>query len=332
MVELPPDKRLLQYLDGFGVGNYQPITDLLKELFPGEKNFQDFINLKTTGAIWKFVFALKKNDFIELHVHGQGTPTMWIEAAIQPKGKEYIKSEQKNQSSTTYHIGDNAKIGQLSSSSLQSDISFQTPQINNPKQKKSNKILKNISVVILIILSILGIIKAVIELTKNDKANNQKEIPYSIDSLKPKTQINQMENNYKPIGIVISPPSDINVDSLLMQSESYLKPKIDTSLWASQYLKRNRSVGLPIKPRTVEKSDIQEVLDFRPLKSSLISIYCTLHDQEAITFAKELRDSLKLKGIWIYGVSKNYELPICKFAMRSENDNILSIILPTLPN
>src|SRR6266498_3528653 len=98
MAEPTPDKKLLEYLSQFGIGNYQRIDLLLKELFPGEENLKGFLSIKATANIWAFLLDLKNNEFIKYHsdlIKGDDRVVMDIivKAAIQLKGMEFLKRD-----------------------------------------------------------------------------------------------------------------------------------------------------------------------------------------------------------------------------------------------
>ena len=180
MAQLSSDKRLLEYLKPFGIGHYEQINGILFQIFPDQQDYKDFKNRHLRGRIWSFLHDMQHAQFIKIQTDLDAQGLLIVKGAIQSKGMDYITSIEKDKSATIYHFGDHAQIGHLSSPSVQSDISFQIPQITNPEPKKISKTLKIIYTIVLIIGGIITIIIGIKGLTKKDTDTKE-------NSTKPKT-------------------------------------------------------------------------------------------------------------------------------------------------
>jgi hypothetical protein len=145
-------------------------------MFPGD--LQDFLN--GNGKIWSFLVDLRNHKFIQYHgeviKEEKVTKEIIIKAAIQPKGKEYLKSENPNPMSAVTSItvkGSGNKILSHSPSSSADDSSTAQRIKNTPN--KISTILKNWKLVIIIILGLLAIWKGCVAISSSKKSSSSKK-------------------------------------------------------------------------------------------------------------------------------------------------------------
>lgn len=178
MPELTPDKKLLEFLNQFGIGNYQQITHVLYDIFPYAEtdNLEEYIN-----RIELFLSDMQENDFIKSKdVFPQKI------AAIQPKGLEYLNSSKTNIVPTpfpAFHVsGKGHKISYQSPSSSIDSNNSTTPQAIKKSPSSISKILINTSSIVRILGGIILLIGSAITLYYKCNGNSVKDVENPVDS------------------------------------------------------------------------------------------------------------------------------------------------------
>jgi hypothetical protein len=173
MTNLTADKELLNYLSYFGVGIYIPITDQLFKMFDNYDYRREF-RKNDSGVIWNFLNHLQQEGFIKYKVMSYTDyGTAMIDATITSKGMEFISSkDSETATSNIYNFGDNAQIGQLSSSSSNTDISLKTKYISPKKPTKISTTAKIISSIVGSLFTFVLIVKGIIILVNHSKKDH----------------------------------------------------------------------------------------------------------------------------------------------------------------
>jgi hypothetical protein len=78
--------KLLESLNRKGIGYYEQINPLLKELF-SEEDYSDFASFETKSRIWKFLFDLREHGLIK---YTTTKNPFIVKAAIQPQGVQHL--------------------------------------------------------------------------------------------------------------------------------------------------------------------------------------------------------------------------------------------------
>ena len=323
MAENTPDKKLLEYLNKFGVGNYTDITFFVDEIFPypDVKTLNSYLN--HGQRILDFLSILQDSGFIKFKKDNG------LKATILPSGVQYLISPHgfiKN-SSFSFLIDNNETVYQ-SSLDLEREVKNEIKPIVDeitrtiPKHPKIRSRVEMINWIIGIIVGLIFIWQLFFPdffkhetysknpIVKNeiDTINNIKKYKkagnHSIVKNKPKQDTPQGNTN-----VLFVPP---NISTF--QNYSLLETKNPS--YNSSYIPNVLSLvqhASSTEQRHVDSSDIKEIIDFMPNKMYRVNINYAINDSETQTFGNEIYHRLNLDSVYLIGKfyfgSYNFEIP-----------------------
>ncbi len=295
MSELTPDKKLLTYLNQFGIGSYQDISRILAEIYPPTRDSNGVATDEWMTVILEFLGDMRNHEFIK---KSEAVPLLGMMYTIQPKGIEYL-----NQSKYNVDIpnplniqGDNNKV--INYSQL-SNISEAADNNNNTPNEKKKIITKSIILSVFGALGAFTIAIATYYIEKKIDISNSEQ-NHIVDSVR--------KDSIKPV--LKDSASSATVDTSrkiqILKKPSAISSKSkssDTTLINNGFINQggtgntyNQTINPAVDQRHLSQLQMIEFDKYISTKVLYFNIKVYNYDKESIVFGNEIAKYLTSKG------------------------------------